>query len=69
MPGLQCPGDKSSNHTATQMFLNMHIKRYKALGHGKIYIFLPFSVCVLIATNLWRARGQENIASLQQMQP
>lgn len=69
MPGLQCPGDKSSNHTATQMFLNMHIKRYKALGHGKIYIFLPFSVCVLVATNLCRARGQENIASLQQMQP
>lgn len=50
MPGLQCTGDKSSNHTATQMFLNMYINRYKALGHGKICIFLPLRVCVLAGT-------------------
>lgn len=50
MPGLQCTGNKSSNHTATQMFLNMHINGHKALEHGKSYIFLPFSVCALIGT-------------------
>lgn len=50
MPRLQCTGDKSSYHTVTQMFLNVHINRYKALGLGKICIFLPFSVCVLAGT-------------------
>lgn len=50
MPALQCTGDKSSNHTAAQMFLNMHFNGYKSLGHEKILIFLPFRVCILVGT-------------------
>lgn len=64
MPGLQCTEDKSSNHTATQMFLKMHINRYKALGHGRIFIFLPFSVCVLVGTVTFGGQEAKNILLL-----
>lgn len=64
MPGLQCTGDKSSNCTATQMFLNMHINRYKALGHRRICIFLPFSVCALVGTVTFGGQEAKNILLL-----